>query len=152
MARSILAGQGYRYSHYLLSYVAYSSSVLYPFMAAAVYAVTVYPADGFEWRYALADLGISAAAIIAFQMFDIYATAAFRTHVHQLSRLGLAWTLVFLVALALAFFIKFEDTISRGWAAGWYAIGRLKGQTDATNKKQPRASGPPIEFGRKKIV
>ena len=92
-------------------------------LGAAVYAVTVYPADGFEWRYALADLGISVAAVIAFQMFDIYTTATFRTHVHQLSRLGLAWTMVFLVALALAFFIKFDVTFSRGWAGGWYIAG-----------------------------
>jgi FlaA1/EpsC-like NDP-sugar epimerase len=87
---------------------------------SAVYATTVYPVDGFDWRYVFAVPGVALAAIVAFQTFEIYATAAFRTHVHQLSRLGLAWTLVFLVALALSFFIKFNDTFSRSWAAGWY--------------------------------
>ena len=93
----------------------------------AVYATTAYPVDGFDWRYVFADLGVALAAIIAFSTFEIYSTAAFRTHVHQLSRLGLAWTLVFLVAIALAFFIKFNDTFSRSWAAGWYlvALGAL---------------------------
>jgi Undecaprenyl-phosphate glucose phosphotransferase len=92
-------------------------------IGAAIYAYVVLPIEGFEWRYALADLAVAAAAVTAFQLFDIYDTTAFRTHVHQLSRLGIAWTLVFLVALAIAFFIKFEDTISRSWAAGWYLAG-----------------------------
>src|SRR5579862_384771 len=63
-------------------------------LGAAVYTVTVYPVDGFDGRYVFADLAIATAAIMAFQLFDIYSPAAFRTHVHQLSRLGLAWTLV----------------------------------------------------------
>jgi len=92
-------------------------------VGAAIYAYVVVPIEGFEWRYAFADLAVAVAAVTAFQLFDIYTTTAFRTHVHQLSRLGIAWTLVFLVALAIAFFIKFEDTISRSWAAGWYIAG-----------------------------
>jgi len=94
-------------------------------VGAAVYAYTVLPVEGFEWRYVLADIAIATAAVMAFQMFDIYSTTAFRTHVHQLSRLGIAWTLVFLIAFALAFFIKFEDTFSRAWAGGWYVVGLL---------------------------
>jgi Undecaprenyl-phosphate glucose phosphotransferase len=97
--------------------------VLVAAIGAAVYVYTVFPVEGFEWRYAFADLAVAVAAVTAFQLFDIYTATAFRTHVHQLSRLGIAWTLAFLVALALAFFIKFEDTISRSWAAGWYVIG-----------------------------
>jgi len=90
--------------------------------AAAVYAYTVYPIDGFDWRYVFAVLGVAIGAIVAFQTFEIYTTAAFRTHVHQLGRLGLAWTLVFLLALAVSFFVKFNDTFSRSWAAGWYLV------------------------------
>src|SRR3979411_282640 len=88
----------------------------------AVYATTAYPVDGFDWRYVFADLGVAVAAIIAFSTFEIYSTAAFRTHVHQRSRLGLAWTLVFLLAIAVSFFVKFNDTFSRSWAAGWYLV------------------------------
>jgi Undecaprenyl-phosphate glucose phosphotransferase len=90
---------------------------------ALVYAFTVYRLEGLDWRYVAADLGIAFAAIVAFQAFDLYSTAAFRTHVHQLSRLGLAWTLVFLLAAAVVFFIKLESTLSRGWAGSWYIIG-----------------------------
>jgi len=97
--------------------------VLVAAVGAAVYVYAVLPIEGFDWRYVLADLAVATAAVTTFQLFDIYTPAAFRTHVHQLSRLGLAWTLVFLVALSLAFFIKFEDTISRSWAAGWYLVG-----------------------------
>jgi Undecaprenyl-phosphate glucose phosphotransferase len=92
-------------------------------IGAAVYVYTVFPIEGFEWRYVLADLAVATAAVTVFQLFDLYTTPAFRSHVHQLSRLGVAWTLVFLLALACAFFIKFEDTISRSWAAGWYLAG-----------------------------
>jgi Undecaprenyl-phosphate glucose phosphotransferase len=97
--------------------------VLIAAVGTAVYAYTVLPIEGFDWRYGLADLAVATTAVAAFQLFDIYTTAAFRTHVHQLSRLGVAWTIVFLIALAAAFFVKFEDTISRSWAAGWYLAG-----------------------------
>ena len=92
-------------------------------VGAAVYAYTVFPIEGFEWRYLLADIAVAGAAVMAFEMFDIYTPSAFRTQVHQLSRLGIAWTTVFLIALALAFFIKFEDTFSRAWAGGFYVAG-----------------------------
>jgi Undecaprenyl-phosphate glucose phosphotransferase len=92
-------------------------------VGTAVYAYTTFRAEGFDWRYALAGLAISTAAVMAFQMFDLYTTAAFRTHVHQLSRISVAWTIVFLCAFALAFFIKFDNTFSRAWAGGWYAVG-----------------------------
>ncbi len=104
--------------------------VLIAAIGAAVYGYEVFPVEGFEWRYAFADLAVATAAVTVFQLFDIYTTTAFRTQVHQLSRLGVAWTLVFLVALALAFFIKFEDTFSRGWAAGWYMAGLVALFTD----------------------
>ena len=100
-----------------------SEFVLIAAVGAAVYGLTVFPVEGFDWRYLLADLAIAGAAIIAFQMFDIYTTAAFRTHVRQLSRLGAAWTIVFVVALAFAFFIKLGDRFSHSWAAEWYVAG-----------------------------
>jgi Undecaprenyl-phosphate glucose phosphotransferase len=92
-------------------------------IGAAVYAYTTYRAEGLDWRYGLAALTISIAAVMTFQAFDLYTTAAFRTQVYQLSRLSAAWTIVFLCALALAFFIKFDNTFSRAWAGGWYAAG-----------------------------
>jgi Undecaprenyl-phosphate glucose phosphotransferase len=92
-------------------------------VGAAVYAYTTYQAEGLDWRYALAGLAISAAAVVTFQLFDLYTTAAFRTQVYQLSRLSVAWTIVFLCAFAIVFFIKFDNTFSRAWAGGWYLTG-----------------------------
>jgi Undecaprenyl-phosphate glucose phosphotransferase len=89
----------------------------------ALYAYAIYPYEGFDERYLYADAAVTIAALIAFQAFEIYSTTAFRTHVHQLGRLAMAWTIVFLVALAMAFFIKFESSLSRTWAASWYLIG-----------------------------
>ncbi|HEY1543826.1 MAG TPA: undecaprenyl-phosphate glucose phosphotransferase, partial [Xanthobacteraceae bacterium] len=94
-------------------------------LGVAIYAYTTYPIEGFDRRYLFAGLLITAGAAVAFQVLDLYTTAAFRTHVHQLSRLSAAWTIVFLCALALAFFIKFDNTFSRAWAAGWYSSGLL---------------------------
>jgi Undecaprenyl-phosphate glucose phosphotransferase len=99
-------------------------------IGAVLYTLWVYPQNGFDERYIYADVAISLAMLVAFQAFEIYSTTAFRTHVHQLSRLAAAWTIVFLVALAIAFFIKFESTMSRSWAAGWYLIGLLALLTD----------------------
>lgn len=88
-----------------------------------VHAVWVYPTDGFEGAYFLVELAVAASAVIAFQFADIYTVAALRSHVHQLGRLALAWTVVFLLALAISFFAKYADTFSRVWTAGWYVAG-----------------------------
>ena len=88
-----------------------------------IYCAYLFPQDGFSWHYVLATVGLSMAAIVAFEMFEIYDVTAFRTHIYQLSRLTAAWTLVFLIAMAITFFGKFEGTFSRVWAAAWYVIG-----------------------------
>jgi Undecaprenyl-phosphate glucose phosphotransferase len=79
--------------------------------------------ETFAWHYIPATIGIALAALIAFQIVEIYDVTAFRTHVYQLSRLATAWTLVFLLALAVTFFAKFEGTYSRVWACAWYVVG-----------------------------
>src|SRR6266481_4960655 len=71
-------------------------------IGTATYTAYVYPYDEPTLIYAAAILLISAAAVLAFQAFEIYNIAAFRSHIHQLTRLALAWTLVFLVAFAIS--------------------------------------------------
>ncbi|MDC7789450.1 undecaprenyl-phosphate glucose phosphotransferase [Rhodoplanes sp. TEM] len=97
--------------------------VLIVLTGAAVHAVWISPTQGFEPIYLMVELAVAAAAIIAFQMVDIYNVQAFRSHVYQLGRLGLAWTAVFLLALAVSFFAKYEYSFSRAWTAGWYVTG-----------------------------
>ena len=91
-------------------------------IGAIAYAALVRDPD-LDWAYAVAILLVSSAAVLAFQAFEIYSVAAFRTHVHQLTRLALAWTLVFLVAFAISFFGKLDGTFSRIWAASWFSAG-----------------------------
>jgi lipopolysaccharide/colanic/teichoic acid biosynthesis glycosyltransferase len=92
-------------------------------IGGATYAGLVYRNQDFTFAYAVAILLVSAAAVLTFQAFEIYNVAAFRTHVHQLSRLTLAWTLVFLLAFAVSFFGKLDVLYSRVWAAVWFASG-----------------------------
>jgi Undecaprenyl-phosphate glucose phosphotransferase len=107
----------------LIGVVRFVEFVLILSIGAAVYASWVYPVEGLDGTYAVVELAVACAAIIAFRAFDIYTVSAFRTHVHQLSRLGLAWTLVFLLALAVSFFMRNENAFSRVWIAGWYGGG-----------------------------
>jgi Undecaprenyl-phosphate glucose phosphotransferase len=90
---------------------------------AATYTAYVYPYDEESLTYAGAILLVSGAAVLAFQAFEIYSITAFRSHIHQLTRLALAWTLVFLVAFAISFFGKFDGVFSRVWVASWFSVG-----------------------------
>jgi Undecaprenyl-phosphate glucose phosphotransferase len=94
-------------------------------LGAAAYVGLVYRYDDFSWAYAAAILAVSAAAVFAFQVFEIYSIPAFRTHVHQISRVVLALTLVFLLAFAVSFFGKLDGAFSRAWAATWFISSLL---------------------------
>jgi Undecaprenyl-phosphate glucose phosphotransferase len=98
------------------------------FTAIAVLGLVIYwlyvnHPGGFAWEYLGATIAISTVAILAFQAAELYDTAAMRTHVHQLSRIALCWTVVFLVAFAVSFFARLDDIYSRVWAATWYMSG-----------------------------
>jgi Undecaprenyl-phosphate glucose phosphotransferase len=89
---------------------------------AGVAAATIhfYPEIELDWTYLAAEIGVAAAAVVAFQAFEIYNVQAFRSHVHQLSRICIAWTLIFLLAIAFTFFTHLQGEFSRVWAAQWY--------------------------------
>src|SRR5262249_62286178 len=89
----------------------------------AIHVVDVFPTYGFAWYYAGAFIGIAVLAVLAFQVADIYDVQAFRSPVQQITRLGGAWSVVFLLAMAAAFFAKFEGMFSRVWLAGCYIVG-----------------------------
>ena len=92
-------------------------------LGLTIYFLYVHPVEGFAWRYVLAIAGMSAAAVSAFQAVELYDVAAMRTRVHQFTRLLLAWSMVFLIAFAIAFFAKFDGMYSRVWAATWFVSG-----------------------------
>ncbi|MFL5042559.1 MAG: undecaprenyl-phosphate glucose phosphotransferase [Xanthobacteraceae bacterium] len=91
----------------------------------AIYVAHVFPTYGFAWYYLAANAGLAVLAVITFQAADIYDVQAFRTAVQQITRLGVAWSMVFLIAMAVAFFAKLEGMFSRVWLALTYLLGFL---------------------------
>jgi Undecaprenyl-phosphate glucose phosphotransferase len=88
-----------------------------------VYCAYVLPHYGFDWYYLSAIAAISVTSIVTLQAADVYDVAAFRTPVRQLLRIVSAWTVAFLIAMAIAFFAKFEGMFSRVWLAAYYGGG-----------------------------
>jgi Undecaprenyl-phosphate glucose phosphotransferase len=109
----------------LIGFVRLAEFIVIAAIGTAAYITLVYRYDPFEWAYVGAIIWVSATAVFTFQLFDIYSVPAFRSHVHQLSRLVLAWALVFLLAFAVSFFAKLDATYSRMWAATWFAAGLM---------------------------
>ena len=94
-------------------------------LGAAIYLGWVYPQHGVQWTSVVGLFGLAVLALAAFQSAGLYDVHVFRTHVAQFSRLFFAWTLVFLVAMAVAFFAKAGDAFSRVWLGSWYVAGLL---------------------------
>jgi Undecaprenyl-phosphate glucose phosphotransferase len=97
--------------------------VLVALVGFAVYLTYVVPAHGFTWSYFAAILGIALLAMLAFQVADIYQVQAFRGHERQYMRLASAWSVVFLIAMAVSFFAKAGDQFSRVWLCMFYVLG-----------------------------
>jgi Undecaprenyl-phosphate glucose phosphotransferase len=76
-------------------------------------------------QYVLASLGVAIAAVAVFETFNLYSLSVFRAQVYQLTRIATAWTAIFLIGFAIAFFAKFETSFSRVWAGSLYITGLL---------------------------
>ncbi|MEX0590970.1 MAG: hypothetical protein WD207_07775, partial [Xanthobacteraceae bacterium] len=68
-----------------------------------IYLLYVHPAEDLAAHYLWTAVAISAAAVFAFQTAELYDVTTMRTRVHQLGRVAIVWTVVFLVALAISF-------------------------------------------------
>jgi hypothetical protein len=97
--------------------------VLILLVGSAVYAVYLFPDDGFQWHYVGALFGIAIIAMLAFQAADIYQVQAFRGYEKQYFRLASAWAVVFLVAMSFTFVAKLGDYYSRVWLAAFFGLG-----------------------------
>ena len=91
----------------------------------AIYFGYVYPAYGhvFDWYYVATAFGVAALSLVAFQAADIYQIQAFRNPVGQCARLTVAWSIVFLVIVALVFFAQLGGMYSRLWLTSYYGVG-----------------------------
>ncbi|RIK99248.1 MAG: undecaprenyl-phosphate glucose phosphotransferase [Proteobacteria bacterium] len=92
-------------------------------LGIALYFAYVAPIDGFNGRYIGVIFGIAIAAVIAFQAADIYDLQVFRKQLYQMTRLGAAWTSVFLLFIGASFFTKLGDAVSRVWLGGYFVCG-----------------------------
>jgi len=100
-------------------------SMLIAFVGTLVYYAYVFPAEGFRWPYIVAIAGIAALSVVAFQAVDIYQIHAFRRPLNPLARLTSAWSVVFLLAIAVSFFFKLDLAFSRVWLGTFWAFGLL---------------------------
>ncbi|MGE3150378.1 undecaprenyl-phosphate glucose phosphotransferase [Pseudorhodoplanes sp.] len=100
-------------------------SALIAFVGTLVYYAYVFPTEGFRWPYIFAIAGISVLSVVAFQAVDIYHVHAFRRPRSQIARMMSAWSLVFLLAIAVSFFFKLDLAFSRVWLVGFWAAGLL---------------------------
>src|ERR1700752_5511129 len=91
----------------------------------ATYFGYVYNAYGqiFDWYYVATAFGVAGLAMIAFQAADIYQVQAFRNPVSQCARLTVAWAIVFLVVVAVAFFAQLGGMYSRLWLTSYFGVG-----------------------------
>ena len=89
--------------------------MLIAFVGTLVYYIYVFPTEGFRWPYIFAIAGISALSIFAFQAVDVYQVHAFRRPLNQVARMISAWSVVFLLAIAVSFFFKLDLALSRVW-------------------------------------
>jgi len=92
-------------------------------LGATIYLAWVFPTHGVQWPSLIGLCAVPALTLAAFQAAGLYNIHVFRTHVAQFSRLFFTWTLVFLIAMAAAFFLKAGDELSRLWLGTWYGIG-----------------------------
>jgi Undecaprenyl-phosphate glucose phosphotransferase len=99
--------------------------VLIAAVGIATYFGYVYNAYGhvFDWYYIATAFAVAGLAMIAFQAADIYQIQAFRNPVSQCARLTVAWSLVFLVLVAIVFFAQLGGMYSRLWLSSYYGIG-----------------------------
>ena len=73
--------------------------------------------------YGFAIITASAASVLSFQAFHLYDLSVLSSITRQLARIAAAWTLVFAMLTAIAFFMKLGIEYSRIWIASWYLIG-----------------------------
>jgi Undecaprenyl-phosphate glucose phosphotransferase len=89
----------------------------------AIHAAYVNPLNGTLTVYYLLSFGMALLNAIAFHMLQSYTVAALRRPVSQLFRMSGAWTIAFAALIALVFFGRLENVISRVWLLAWYVMG-----------------------------
>jgi CoA-binding domain len=85
----------------------------------------LYLADAVDYHlpYWIIVSAVMVTAQIVFQALHLYQMGALRSFTAQFFRLIAGWSLMFLLGLALLFFMKSGDLISRVWFGGYFLAG-----------------------------
>ncbi len=89
----------------------------------ALYEAHVVRQIGAQPVYYLLAFGLAIINSIAFYMLQSYSVPALRRPINQLFRMSGAWTFIFAALIALVFFAKLDNVISRFWLGAWFLIG-----------------------------
>ena len=89
----------------------------------SIYAAYVVPANGFEWYYVAAVLGIATLGVLALQSGGLYQMQAFYGNGGAYVRFASLWSLVFFIAIGVSFFAKAGELFSRVWLATFFICG-----------------------------
>jgi FlaA1/EpsC-like NDP-sugar epimerase len=97
----------------------------YKFVAISTVGIAIFQPhapthENFSWLYLFAMMGVATGTVIALQSADLYSVSALRTRVEQLSRVGLIWSIIFLITAAVLIFVQPKGAPSQNWAASWY--------------------------------
>ena len=90
--------------------------------AIALYQAHVVRQIGTQPIYYMLAFGVALIAGIAFHLLQSYSVAALRRPINQLFRMSGAWTLIFAALIAIVFFAKLDNVISRFWLGAWFLI------------------------------
>jgi Undecaprenyl-phosphate glucose phosphotransferase len=101
-------------------FVEFSLVILAGVFVHQLYLAGHVPLDSAYW---LPTIGTAILTTLVFQSVGVYSIAAFRSFFIFALRIVAAWSLVFLFLLAVVFFAKVSEDISRVWLAGWFLVG-----------------------------
>jgi Undecaprenyl-phosphate glucose phosphotransferase len=94
--------------------------------AAIAYLLVDMPsATAAEALYIGTIVATSLAAVLIFDLLDLYSTRIFPSILHQLPRVLLGWMAAFAFILSVIFFFKAGVQFSRIWLALWFVVGLL---------------------------
>jgi Undecaprenyl-phosphate glucose phosphotransferase len=94
-------------------------------IGGTLYFGYVGPDAGPVGAYATAMLTVAACGVLAFQATELYDIHAFRRPINQMAKLVAAWSMVFLLGLAVTFFGKLGGDFSRVWFASFFGFGLI---------------------------
>jgi Undecaprenyl-phosphate glucose phosphotransferase len=88
-----------------------------------VHLVYLSPVIDFDWSYPAVILLMSAISLVGLQAAGCYTLGSLRSFFRTGAKIAFTWTLVFLAATALVFFLKAGDSFSRVWLGSWFVGG-----------------------------